>query len=58
MTTKPYDARSMTILAKTLYKELRANGCESKDVLSFAGELIGMVTSDVSGCEEEEEEEE
>lgn len=56
MTTKPYDARSMTILAKTLYKELRANGCESKDVLSFAGELIGMVTSDVSGCEEEEEE--
>lgn len=41
------DQRAVAILAKTIYRELRASGYAEKDVLSLAGELLGMVTSDV-----------
>jgi hypothetical protein len=41
------DPRAVAILAKTIYRELRASGYAEKDVLSLAGELLGMVTSDV-----------
>jgi hypothetical protein len=41
------DPRAVTILAKSIYRELRSSGYSEKDVLSLAGELLGMVTSDV-----------
>lgn len=43
------DQRAVAILAKTIYRELRASGYAEKDVLSLAGELLGMVTSEVQG---------
>jgi hypothetical protein len=41
------DPRAIGILAKTIYRELRASGYAERDVISLAGELLGMVTSDV-----------
>jgi hypothetical protein len=41
------DPRALAILAKTIYKELRSNGFEERDVIAIAGELLGLVTSDV-----------
>ena len=41
------DPRAVAILAKTIYRELRASGYAEKDVMSLAGELLGMITSDV-----------
>ncbi|MBX3226644.1 MAG: hypothetical protein KIT84_31705 [Labilithrix sp.] len=43
------DARAVAILAKTIYRELRASGYAEKDVMALAGELLGMVTSEVQG---------
>ncbi len=44
------DPRAIAILAKTIYRELRANGFEERDVISLAGELLGQVTSEVRGA--------
>jgi hypothetical protein len=41
------DPRALSILAKTIYRELRASGYSEKDVLALAGELLAMVTSEV-----------
>ncbi len=41
------DARTLAILAKTIYRELRGSGYEARDVITLAGELISQVTSDV-----------
>lgn len=41
------DSRAVAILAKTIYRELRASGYQEKDVMALAGELLGMVTNDV-----------
>ncbi|MFO0740667.1 MAG: hypothetical protein U0270_32520 [Labilithrix sp.] len=41
------DPRAVAILAKTIYRELRASGYAERDVMALAGELLGMVTSDV-----------
>lgn len=38
------DSRALSILAKTIYKELRSSGYSTKDVMTLAGELLGMVT--------------
>lgn len=43
------DARALAILAKTIYRELRSNGFEARDVIALAGELLSLVTSDVRG---------
>lgn len=43
------DQRAVAILAKTIYRELRASGYAEKDVMALAGELLGMVTSEVQG---------
>lgn len=43
----PRDARSIRILAKTIYRELRQSGLEDQDVMSLAGELLSLLTSDV-----------
>ena len=41
------DPRAVQILAKNIYREFRASGFSERDVLSLAGELLGLVTSDV-----------
>ena len=41
------DPRALAILAKTISRELRASGYGEKDVMSLAGELLGMVATDV-----------
>ena len=43
------DPRALTILAKTIYRELRSSGYAEKDVMALAGELLGMVASDIQG---------
>ena len=43
------DPRALAILAKTIYRELRANGFGERDVIALAGELLGQVTSEVKG---------
>ena len=47
MTPNPNDPRAVRILAKSIYRELRGSGFSEKDVLALAGELLGLVTSDV-----------
>jgi hypothetical protein len=41
------DPRALSILAKTIYRELRSSGYGEKDVMAFAGELLGMVVNEV-----------
>ena len=43
------DARTLNILAKTIYRELRASGYAERDVMALAGELLGMVAAEVKG---------
>jgi hypothetical protein len=43
------DPRALSILAKTIYRELRSSGYAERDVIALAGELLGMVTSEVRG---------
>lgn len=46
-TPNPNDPRAVRILAKSIYRELRGSGFSEKDVLALAGELLGLVTSEV-----------
>ena len=41
------DPRALSILARTIYRELRSSGFETRDVVALAGELLGQVTSEV-----------
>jgi hypothetical protein len=41
------DLRALSILAKSIYRELRASGYETRDVISLASELLAQVTTDV-----------
>ena len=41
------DPRTSNILAKSIYKELRANGYDEQAVMAIAGELLGMVATEV-----------
>lgn len=43
----PADSRSVSILAKSLYREMKGGGYSPKDVMSLATELLGMVATDV-----------
>jgi hypothetical protein len=36
-------------LAKTIYRELRGSGFSERDVMALAGELLGLVASEVKG---------
>lgn len=41
------DPRALAILAKSIYRELQASGYSEKDVVALAGELLGVVTTEV-----------
>lgn len=43
------DPRALSILAKTIYRELRGSGYTEKDVVALAGDLLGMVTTEMKG---------
>jgi len=45
--THPNDPRAARILAKTIYRELRGSGFSERDVMALAGELLGLVASEV-----------
>jgi hypothetical protein len=40
------DPRTVQILAKSIYRELRASGLSEQDVLAVAGELLTLITSE------------
>jgi hypothetical protein len=40
--------RALKILSKSLYRDLRQNGYEPKQIVALASELIAQVTSDIS----------
>ena len=41
------DPRTLSILAKTIYRELRASGYSERDVMALAGEMLGIVATEV-----------
>ena len=41
------EPRTIAILAKTIYRELRSSGFQARDVITLAGELLSQVTSEV-----------
>jgi len=41
------DSRALSILAKTIYRELRSSGFEARDVVALANELLGQVTGEL-----------
>ena len=47
--TPQKDARTVEVIAKDIYRELRRSGFSERDVLSLAGELLSLVTHDVRG---------
>lgn len=46
------DPKALTILAKTIYRELRASGYGERDVMALASELLGIVATEVKGRRE------
>ena len=46
-TTAPNRERALKILSKSIYRELRQNGYEPKQIVALATELISLVTSDI-----------
>ena len=52
--SEPRDPRALKILAKSIYKELRTSGYEERDVMAFAGELLGLVSREVRERRESE----
>jgi hypothetical protein len=46
------DPKALAILAKTIYRELRSSGYAERDVMTLAGELLGMVATEVKGRRE------
>ncbi len=47
ISSTPSDPRAVRILAKSIYRELRASGLSERDVMSLASELLSHVASDV-----------
>jgi len=43
----PNREKALKILSKSLYRELRTNGYEPKQIVALASELISLVTSDM-----------
>jgi hypothetical protein len=45
--SRAQDGRTLNILAKTIYRELRAEGFGTSQVMALAGELLGLVAGEV-----------
>jgi hypothetical protein len=45
------DGKGLKILAKSIFKEVKAQGYDSKQVVALATELIALVTSDLQSRE-------
>jgi hypothetical protein len=45
--TMPNRDKALKILSKSIYKEMRQNGYEPKQIVALATELISLVTSDI-----------
>jgi len=43
----PRDPRSLRILAKTIYRELRQSGLAEEEVMAVAGELLSLLAAEV-----------
>ncbi len=43
----PNRERALKILSKSLYRELRQNGYEPKQIVALATELVSLVTTDI-----------
>jgi hypothetical protein len=39
--------KAIKILAKSIYRELRASGYETRDIVALSSEIIGLVTTDI-----------
>ena len=46
-TTLPNREKAIQILSKSIYKELRENGYEPKQIVALATEIISLVTTDI-----------
>ena len=46
-TPSDHDPRSLKILAKSFYRELRGRGYAEREVVALAGELLGLVSTEV-----------
>jgi len=51
--SRPGDARTARILARTLYKDMKSYGIPQERILQVASELIGLVTADLSASSDE-----
>jgi hypothetical protein len=43
----PTREKALQILSKSIYKELRENGYEPKQIVALASEIISLVTTDI-----------
>jgi hypothetical protein len=43
----PNREKALKILSKSIYKELRQNGYEPRQIVALASEIISLVTSDI-----------
>jgi len=50
--------KALRLLAKTLYRQLRSQGYEAREIVTLSTELLSQVTSEIRDPAEEEEEEE
>jgi hypothetical protein len=48
MVAKP-DPKALAILAKSIFRELRAQGYEPTQIVGLATEILSLVTSDIAG---------
>jgi hypothetical protein len=48
-TNKPTDPRAVKILAKSIYRELKASGYSRSDMMGFTNALLELVTSEIRG---------
>ncbi len=50
--------KALRLLAKTLYRQLRTQGYEAREMVTLSTELLSLVTLEIRDPEMEEEEEE
>jgi hypothetical protein len=39
--------KAVKILAKSIYRQLRASGYETREIVALSSELIGLITTDI-----------